>query len=156
NASVSRVLKAKFELGLFEHPFVDTDTAARWNNAPEHRALARTAARESIVLLKNDRGVLPMSKTVRSIAVLGADATEARLGGYSGPGVKPVSILAGMRSVVGKTTTVRFAPGPGRITREYVIVPSEQLSTIDSGHVVRGLRGEYFDNNRFSGTPRFV
>jgi beta-glucosidase len=156
NASVSRVLRAKFELGLFEQPFVDADAAARLNNSPEHRALARTAARESIVLLKNDRGVLPLSRTVRSIAVLGADATEARLGGYSGPGVQPVSILTGIRDVVGKGATVRFAPGPGRMTREYAVVGAEQLSSVDSGRTVRGLRGEYFDNNRLFGTPRLV
>jgi beta-glucosidase len=156
DASVSRVLRAKFELGLFEHPFVDADSAARWNNAAEHRALARAAARESIVLLKNDANTLPLSKNVRSIAVLGGDATEARLGGYSGPGVQPVSILAGIRDAVGKSATVRFAPGPGRLSREYVIVPSGQLSAQDSGRVVRGLRGEYFDNNRLSGAPRFV
>jgi beta-glucosidase len=156
DASVSRVLKAKFELGLFEHPFVDPDIAARENNSPEHRALARTAARESIVLLKNDRGVLPLSKSVRSIAVLGVDATEARLGGYSGPGAQPVSILAGIRDAIGKNATVRFAPGPGRVTRAYAVVSAEYLSSADSGKPVRGLRGEYFDNNRLDGTPRLV
>jgi beta-glucosidase len=156
DASVSRVLKAKFELGLFEHPFVDPDSAARVNNSAEHRALARTAARESIVLLKNARGALPLAKSVRSIAVLGADAGEARLGGYSGPGVQPVSILSGVRDAVGQRSTVRFAPGPGRITRDYAVVPAAQLSSTDSGRSVRGLRGEYFDNNRLNGAPRLV
>ncbi len=156
DASVSRVLKAKFELGLFEHPFVDPDSAARWNNAPEHRALARTAARESIVLLKNDHNALPLSRSVRSIAVVGADASEARLGGYSGPGVHPVSILSGIREAVARATTVRFAAGPGRIAREYAIVSAAQLSSVDSGRAVRGLHGEYFDNNRLEGTARFV
>src|SRR5262249_38543652 len=154
--SVSRVLKAKFELGLFEHPFVDPDSAARWNNSAEHRALARTAARESIVLLKNEHNALPLSRSVRSIAVIGADASEARLGSYSGPGVQPVSILSGIRDAVGRTTTVRFAAGPGRVAREYAIVGAEQLSSVDSGRTVRGLRGEYFDNNRLTGTPRLV
>jgi len=155
DASVSRVLRAKFELGLFENPFVDPNEAARSNNSAEHRALARTAARESIVLLENERNALPLSRSVRSIAVLGADASEARLGGYSGPGVEPVSILAGIRESA-KGTTVRFAPGPGRLSREYVVVPTERLSSVDSGRVVHGLRGEYFDNNRLSGAPRFV
>jgi beta-glucosidase len=155
DASVSRVLRAKFELGLFENPFVDPHEAARSNNRAEHRALARTASRESIVLLKNERDALPLSRSVRSIAVLGADAAEARLGGYSGPGVQPVSILAGIQQAA-KSSTVRYAPGPGRVTREYVVVPTDHLSSVDSGQVVRGLRGEYFDNNRLSGTPRFV
>lgn len=113
NASVSRVLKAKFELGLFENPFVDPDDAARSNASQDHRSLARAAARESIVLLKNDHDALPLSRSVRSIAVLGGDAVEARLGGYSGPGVEPVSILAGIRGAVGASAPVRFAPGPG-------------------------------------------
>ena len=156
NASVSRVLKAKFELGLFEHPYADPDSAARWNNAAEHRALARTAARESIVLLKNDRDVLPLSRGARSIAVIGTDAGEARLGGYSGPGLQPVPILSGIRDAVGRAATVRFAPGPGRVTRDYAIVGAEQLSSADSGKTVRGLRGEYFDNNRLAGTPRLI
>jgi len=156
NASVSRVLKAKFELGLFEHPFVDPDSAARWNNSPEHRAIARTAARESIVLLKNEHNALPLSRGVRSIAVIGTDASEARLGGYSGPGVQPVSILSGIRDAVGRTSSVRFAAGPGRVSREYTIVDAEQLSSVDSGRTVHGLRGEYFDNNRLTGAPRFA
>jgi len=156
NASVTRVLKAKFELGLFENPFVDPDDAARSNASQDHRALARAAARESIVLLKNDHDALPLSRSVRSIAVLGGDAVEARLGGYSGPGVEPVSILAGIRGAVGASAPVRFAPGPGRVTREYVVVPADQLSSKDSGRAVRGLHGEYFDNNRLFGTPRLV
>src|SRR5262249_23762665 len=131
---------------------VDPDSAAYWNDHAEHRALARDAARASVVLLKNARHTLPLARP-RSIAVLGVDATEARLGGYSGPGVRPVSILDGIRQRGG---TGRFAPGPGRVTREYTIVPAEQLSSIDSNKTVRGLRGEYFDNNRFAGAPRLV
>jgi beta-glucosidase len=86
--------------------------------------------------------------------VLGVDASQARLGGYSGPGIKPVSILEGIRAR--GSWIVRFAPGPGRISREYVVVPSEQLASTDSGHAVRGLHGEYFDNNRLEGEPRLT
>ena len=153
NAAVSRVLRAKFELGLFEQPYVNPDSAAYWNDHADHRALAREAARASIVLLKNDRNTLPLGRP-RSVAVIGVDATEARLGGYSGPGVRPVSILEGIRQRSG--AAVRYAAGPGRVTREYAIIPTEQLSSTDSGRTVRGLRGEYFDNNRFAGAPRLV
>ncbi len=86
DAAVARVLRVKFELGLFEHPYVDADRAAAENGSADHRALAREAARASIVLLKNDAGVLPLAKATRSIAVIGVDAEDARLGGYSGPG----------------------------------------------------------------------
>jgi len=140
---------------LFEHPYVDPDSAAYWNGNAEHRALAREAARASLVLLKNDRRALPLASTLKSIAVIGTDATESRLGGYSGPGIKRVSILDGIRERAGRAT-VRYAPGPGRVARDYVVVGAAQLSSTDSGQVVRGLRGEYFDNNALGGTPRLV
>ncbi len=147
DAAVTRVLRAKFELGLFEHPYVNPDSASYWNGHVEHRALAREAARASIVLLKNERSVLPLKAGLKSIAVIGSDASEARLGGYSGPGIKPVSVLDGIRSRF-STANVRYAKGPGRITREYVVVPAEQF--------VGGIKGEYFDNNRLDGAPKLT
>jgi beta-glucosidase len=155
DAAVARVLRVKFALGLFEHPYVNADSAAFWNGNADHRALAREAARASLVLLRNDRGALPLAQTLKSIAVIGADAAEPRLGGYSGPGIKPVSIVDGIRERMGGAA-VRYAPGPGRVAREYVVVDAAHLSSIDSGRVVRGLRGEYFDNNTLTGTPRLV
>src|SRR6185503_10894553 len=71
DAAVARVLTAKFQLGLFEHPFVNPDSAAYWNGHAAHRALALEAARKSIVLLKNARQTLPISKAVGSVAVIG-------------------------------------------------------------------------------------
>ena len=155
DAAVERVLRAKFALGLFENPYVNPDSAAHWNGSVEHRALAREAARASLVLLKNDRNTLPLSSALRSVAVIGVDAAESRLGGYSGPGINRVSILDGVRERL-KGATVRHAPGPGRIAREHVVIDSQQLSSVDSGRVVRGLRGEYFDNNSLAGAPRLV
>ncbi|MEO7084837.1 MAG: glycoside hydrolase family 3 C-terminal domain-containing protein, partial [Gemmatimonadaceae bacterium] len=155
NAAVTRVLRAKLELGLFEHPYVDPDSAAFWNGNAAHRALAREAARESIVLLRNEGGLLPLRKD-RNIAVIGADAEEARLGGYSGAGIEKISIVDGVREAVARGATVRFAPGPGRITKEYAIVPAENLSVKTDSGMKRGLRGEYFDNNRLDGSPRVV
>jgi beta-glucosidase len=156
DSAVARVLRAKFELGLFERPYVQPESAAYWNGHATHRALAREAARASLVLLKNERSVLPLSGASRSIAVIGTDAVEARLGGYSGPGIRPVSILDGVRARAGATAQVRFAPGPGRAARPYTIVPSEYLVSAADGAPVRGLRGEYFDNNRLEGTPRVI
>jgi beta-glucosidase len=155
DAAVARVLRAKFDLGLFENPYVNPDSAAYWNGNPAHRALAREAARASLVLLKNDRSTLPLSSALRSVAVIGADAAESRLGGYSGAGIKRVSIMDGIREWL-RGATVRYASGPGRITREYIVVDERQISSVDSGRVVRGLRGEYFDNTTLAGTPRLV
>ena len=143
DSGVARVLRAKLELGLFDHPYVNPDSAAYWNGNPAHRTLALEAARASIVLLKNDRATLPLARVVSSIAVIGTDAIEARLGGYSGPGNHPVSILDGLRAAL-PAAAVRYAPGPGRVTAEYSVIPSAQLS---------GLRGEYYDNPELSGTP---
>jgi beta-glucosidase len=156
DSAVAHVLRAKFELGLFEHPFVNADSAAAINGSAEHLALARQAARESIVLLKNERSTLPFASSIRTLAVIGVDAAEARLGGYSGPGVHPISILDGIRDRLGAAGSVRYEPGPGRISPEYAIVPADQLSFTANGEIERGLQGEYFDNNTLAGTPKVV
>ncbi|HEY4305097.1 MAG TPA: glycoside hydrolase family 3 N-terminal domain-containing protein [Gemmatimonadaceae bacterium] len=155
DAAVARVLRAKFEVGLFEHPYGDPEAAARLYQSASQRQIARNAARESIVLLQNDRSVLPLAKTTKSIALIGVDATEARLGGYTAPNAQGVSILTGLREALG-AAKVAFAPGPGRVTREYAIVPGENLSTMADGKRVDGLHGEYFDNNTLAGTPKVV
>ena len=156
DAAVARVLRVKFELGLFEQPYVDLDAAAAAAGHADHRALALEAARASVVLLQNRGNTLPLARTLASIAVVGIDATEARLGGYSGPGIAKVSILDGIRLKVGRPVDVRFAPGPGRVTRDVVRIPTECLSTVVGGRAVPGLTGEYFDNNRLDGQPRLV
>jgi len=155
DAAVSRVLRAKFELGLFEHPFVNAESASYWATSAGHRALALDAARASIVLLQNRGGLLPLGQDIGSVAVIGTDASEARLGGYSIPVAKPMAILDGIRAKIGGGR-VRFASGPGRLAVEHVVVPATQLSTVDSGRTVRGLRAEYFDNPTLGGTPRLV
>jgi beta-glucosidase len=151
DTAVARVLRAKFELGLFERPYVNPDSAAYWNGHATHRALAREAAAASVVLLRNDGAALPLSSDLRSIAVIGVDATEARLGGYSGPGIAPVSILDAIRAAA-PAARVTHVRGPGRLPWTPAVVPDEALRHGDS----TGLRGEYFDNNRLAGPPRMV
>lgn len=146
NAAVARVLRTKFALGLFDNPYADTAAAARANGASEHRALALDAARKSITLLTNERHTLPIATSIRSIAVIGTDADQARLGGYSGPGNQPISILEGIRQVVSAGTRVGYAPGPGRSTAEFV--------TIEERFFPNGLRAELFDNIALEGAPR--
>jgi beta-glucosidase len=145
NDAVARVLKAKFELGLFENPYVSIQKEGA--TPPQQKIIAKQAALESIVLLKNDKNVLPLSKNIRSTAVIGVDATEARLGGYSGPGNDKVSILEGIKQKTGSNSKVLYTPGCGRITNEYVVVPSKQLS-INGGE---GLQAEYFNNIALKG-----
>ena len=156
DAAVARVLRVKFELGLFERPYVDPDEAARWNGNAAHLALAREAAAKSIVLLKNERQLLPLAKTAGALAVIGLDAIDARLGGYSGAGVERVNILDGIREKAAPATSVSYAPGPGRLASQFAVVPSGLLSSVSDGQPRAGLRGEYFDNIRLEGAPRLV
>ena len=75
--AVARVLRVKFELGLFEQPYVDPAEAERAAGHENHRTLAREAARASIVLLKNERQTLPLTKGISSIAVIGSTPSKA-------------------------------------------------------------------------------
>jgi beta-glucosidase len=110
--AVAGVLRAKFRLGLFESPYVDPEAADRVTNDPAARALALRAAREAIVLLKNDKGILPLDRRkLRRVAVIGPDAADTHLGGYSVDPGRTVSILDGIRAKLGSKVRVDYAEG---------------------------------------------
>ncbi|HEY1952455.1 MAG TPA: glycoside hydrolase family 3 N-terminal domain-containing protein [Gemmatimonadaceae bacterium] len=119
DSAAKRVLRLKYALGLFQDPYRFSDTARErhYTMAPEHVGAARSAARESIVLLKNADKTLPLRRDLRSIAVIGplADDPRAVLGSWTAEG-KPeeaVSVLAGIRAALGPSVriiTVRGAP----------------------------------------------
>jgi len=110
--AVGHVLASKFRLGLFDNPYVDPDYAEKINNSSEHRKLAIEAARKAIVLLKNDRNLLPLDLTkVKTIAVIGPNAADVHLGGYSRDPGYGVSILDGIRAKAGDKAKVLFAEG---------------------------------------------
>ncbi|MEI6211325.1 MAG: glycoside hydrolase family 3 N-terminal domain-containing protein [bacterium] len=115
DAATARVLQAKFELGLFDHPYVDAPRADAVVRCPEHRALALEAARKAMVLLKNHEGVLPLRKDLKTLGVFGPAADTVNLGDYSGPyggwGGEGVSPLAGLRAKVAPGTELRVC-GP--------------------------------------------
>jgi beta-xylosidase len=116
--AVARALRAKFLLGLFENPFVDPERAAKLTNSKAHRDLAAEAARRSTVLLKNEGGLLPLDRgKVNTIAIIGPNAAEAHLGGYSDNPGRGVSVLEGVRDKVGGQIKVNYAEGC-KITRE--------------------------------------
>src|SRR5256886_4109714 len=105
DSAVRRLLRPKFELGLFEKPFVAPDRADRLSGADTSRSLALAAARQAITLLKNERALLPLrADRLSRVAVIGPHAGEVLFGGYAGGPRPPRSILAGIRT----------APGPGR------------------------------------------
>lgn len=138
DSAVARVLRAKFQLGLFEDPYVRVESAVGAN-----AELARDATRKSVVLLRNQSGTLPLAVSARRIALIGADAAEARLGGYTLDDARGVSILDGMRARLGDR--IRHAPGPGRTDVGHLPIPAESFDS---------LRGEYFDNIALEGAPR--
>lgn len=151
--AVRRVLRAKFELGLFEDPYVEPRQATLWNGYPEHRELARAAAAKSMVLLQNRNQVLPLAKTVKKVALIGYDAKAERLGGYSGPGNAVVSIFDGITGRIGEDKMVYAAGVPLR-DEPHATIASEYLFTTGQGKTVPGLRGEYFDNIKLEGSPK--
>lgn len=118
NRAVARNLKAKFLLGLFENPYVDPDRAARIANSQAHRDLAAEAARRSIILLKNEKNLLPLDRSkLKSIAVIGPNANRAHLGGYSDNPGRGISILEGVTNKVEGRVKVTYAEGC-KITKE--------------------------------------
>jgi beta-glucosidase len=156
DSAVARVLRVKFELGLFERPYLRMEDVEPWTVAA-HRSLAREAAAKSFVLLKNDAPsgstmpALPLGKQLKKIALIGVDADEARLGGYSGPGIEKISMLKVLRER--KDISVAFAPGPGREHKTWNIVPEIALVNMENGKQVAGLQGSYFNNITLQGEP---
>jgi beta-glucosidase len=149
DVAVRRLMTARFRLGMFDPPSMVRYSQIPFseNDSPAHRLLSLTAARESMVLLKNDKSLLPLKKDIKKLAVIGpnADALESLLGNYNGTPSKYVTPLAGIRSKVSPQTEVLFAPGTYKIGATTVPVPSVSLGT--------GLKGEYFDNRELKGEP---
>ncbi len=114
DAAVAKVLRVKFQLGLFENPFVNVEKAVSITNCAEHKALALEAAHKSIILLKNEGGLLPLDQSrLRSLAVIGPNAASVRLGGYSGDPGCGESVIEGIRKKVGNLVEVLYAEGCG-------------------------------------------
>lgn len=110
NCNVRHILNVKFQMGLFEHPYVDEQSANKLCDAPQFRNLARKAARQSIVLLKNKKNILPL-KNIRKLAVIGPNANVVQLGGYSAKGVKGITPLQGIKNILGEQIDVSYAKG---------------------------------------------
>lgn len=113
--AVRRILRIKFRLGLFEHPYVDEARERSVISSSANLAAARELAARSMVLLKNERETLPLSKTIKSIALIGplADDQQDLIGSWSGDGQAgdTVTLLAGIRAKVSSSTKVNYAKG---------------------------------------------
>jgi beta-glucosidase len=163
DTALGRLMLARFRLGLFDPPervrYAQIPFSV--NQSEPHDRLARRMAQASIVLLKNE-GLLPLSRGIRTIAVVGPNADEPMtlLGNYYGTPASPVTALAGIRAAVGPATRVLYARGADLVEgrqdpRGLPPIESTYLrpGPGSSGH---GLRGEYFRGREFSGDPVFT
>jgi beta-glucosidase len=151
--AVKRLFTARFRLGMFDAPesYAYGRIPPSVVNSTEHRRLALQAAREAIVLLKNDRRLLPLSPGTRSIAVVGptAELVQSLQGNYNGTPPDPVTPVAGIERRF-NTATVRYAQGASLVDGFAVPIAHTALRTADGQE---GLRGEYFKSPDFSGSP---
>jgi beta-glucosidase len=109
---IAPMLYWKFELGLFDDPYVDPDEADRVVGCDEHAELALDAAHESITLLKNQNNLVPLDPAaIKTIAVIGPNADRSLLGGYSGVPKRDISVLEGIKQKVGKRVKVLYSEG---------------------------------------------
>jgi beta-glucosidase len=160
DVSVRRVMLARMRLGMFDPPgqVKWAQTPYTVNQSPEHDRLARRAADESIVLLKND-GVLPLSRNIGTLAVVGptADEVMALLGNYYGTPAAPVTLLQGIREAVGPKTKVLYSRGTDLVEgreepRAAPVIDPAHLRP-GAGASGQGLKGEYFNNRDCNGQP---
>ncbi|CAD0005438.1 glycoside hydrolase family 3 N-terminal domain-containing protein [Flavobacterium salmonis] len=144
------VLRLKFLLGLFENPYTDKNLIKERFHTKENQAVALEAAQKSMVLLKNDNTILPLSKNLTNIAVIGPNANASRLGGYAPKNSVGMTVFEGVQQLVGKTANVVYEEGVPLIVKGQII-PSKYLFTPDESQ--NGLKGEYFNNRNVEGAP---
>jgi beta-glucosidase len=143
--AVRPVLRVKFELGLFDHPFVDPALKKRVYRSPEHLALSLESARESMTLLKNERHLLPLSKSTKRIAVIGPNADVARYGDYEDEkNGERISILEGIRHLL-PGSEVTFDPG-SNILAAVETAAGADVVILALGERL-GISGEGFDRS---------
>jgi beta-glucosidase len=164
DTAVRRLMLARFELGMFDPPerVPWASIPSSVNQSAEHDRLARRAAQSSIVLLKNEQGTLPLSRSLRSIAVIGptADEVMSLLGNYYGTPAAPVTILQGIRAAVSSNTKVSYARGAdlveGREDPRAASVIEPAYLRPAAGSSTQGLKGEYFRGRDFAGEPNLT
>lgn len=149
DSAAYRVLRARMQLGLFDDPGLNpyNKISPSVVGCEKHSELALEAARQSIVLLKNEKNFLPLnSKKIKSIAVVGINAGNCEFGDYSGTPVNhPVSILEGIRNRVEEGIEVMYSPWTSSTSGYEMITKS---------YFPNGLRAEYYANKDLTGTPK--
>jgi beta-glucosidase len=153
DTAVKRLFTARFRLGMFD-PLQDVPFARipmSEVDSEAHRQLARQVARESMVLLKNANGILPLQAQGKTIAVIGPNATmlESLEGNYNGQPTHPILPLDGIEGRFGTEGKVLYAQGSSYVAGFPVVVPRTVLRTGNEA----GLKGEYFNNAEWQGQP---
>jgi beta-glucosidase len=153
NRSVRRLFTARMKLGMFDPPedVPYSKITIAENDTEQHRDLALTAARETMVLLKNSDHLLPLGTKYKTIAVIGpnADSVDPLLGNYNGTPSHPVTVLDGIRKHFDDANVI-YAQGSSLTGAPLELVPGEQLKD-NSGQP--GLSAEYFAGTQFQGSP---
>jgi beta-glucosidase len=110
--AAGNVLRVKFECGLFETPYADVDLMEQVQQSKQHKALALKAAHEAMVLLKNENKTLPLhAEKIKTLAVIGPNAADIHLGGYSAFPMQGVSVLEGIRTFAKEKFQVLYSAG---------------------------------------------
>ena len=157
--AVRRLFLARFRLGMFDPPEEVPYTRIPYEvvASPQHRELALQAARESIVLLKNEGNLLPLPRDLGAIAVIGPNADDLRvlLGNYNGTPAQAVTPLEGIRRKVASTTRLYYAPGCEIVdgVSPMEVIPPTCLYPAEGNGQERGLTAEYYGNADFAGEP---
>ena len=157
NQAVCRLLLARLKLGMFDPPSMVRYAQIPYsvNDSPAHRQLALETARKSIVLLKNEGRALPLSRSLKTIAVIGpnADDSNVMVGNYNGDPSEPVTPLEGIRRKVSPGMRVLYARGSDLAANmpSFETVPSSALLTSNGPDRRNGLNAEYFNTANFDG-----
>ncbi len=149
DSAAYRVLRARMKLGLFDDAEKNPYNAISPSivGCEKHKEMALEAARQSLVLLKNDKNFLPLNPNkIKSIAVVGINAGNCEFGDYSGTPVNhPISVLEGIKNKVGDKVKVVYAPWNSS-TSGYELISKNSFPN--------GLKAEYYSNKEFKGTPK--
>jgi len=153
--SLKRLFTIRYRLGMFDPPSMVkyAQTPASVLEAPGHKALALKMARQSIVLLKNEHQLLPLTKKIKKIAVIGpnADNPIAVLGNYNGTPSKVVTILEGIREKLGNEAEIIYEKAIN-FTNDTLLVPKD-ITVLYRYEGNPGVKAEYYDNEKLEGTP---
>ncbi|MBK8498714.1 MAG: glycoside hydrolase family 3 C-terminal domain-containing protein [Flavobacteriales bacterium] len=155
DSAVARVLRMKFELGLFDEPYM-SDSLLDALDLKKHRDLAYEMAVKGAVLLKNEGHALPINPAWRKVLVLGDEADEVLLGGYSGPGNEPVSIWAGLWDRLKDRTELQTGGSFPRAEKLHDAVPTAALFHKAGKELKPGLHASYYKGIDMTQAPAFT